>query len=462
MKDESLPMIPPSDRGQSHDEIAAEIADHLATAETELTKSGSAPEEARAAARKKFGDVEKIQKTCYWIQNGETVMLRWTLISLAAVLCILLSLSNFGNWRTQSQLADEMGKLSSELKAIAAAKQTPAAVPQPPEIGGILYSGSKDKPLANAEVMIMRTDGNVVRRTMTNTQGEYHSGPLDAGDYCITTKTTEAIPQPNTHWITQSKPLFIHAGSGNVSQNLDAKFPLARVKLRASRTLPQIRKEGKYLLTSRLGVYFVTPRLRYRKWTAADEMPPQWPVCFYEPGLTGGQGAMTASAVYQLRGGEEVDCIGMFAPGPTRVRAVLSFNIFPLDSSGKLLVVSTSSIQTSNNSLVPIPESYLNERGGTQWWNYPAGTAWATSLNQGKPAGNFRPERLEVTEDKLDTVEFREGGNRFQVEIPEGIELEIERVLEKTSKVEDFTKMVEDGLLERLLKLKRVDDSNTK
>ena len=114
MKDESLPLIPPGDRGQSRDEIAAEIADHLAAAEAELTKSGSAPGEARSTARKKFGDVEKIQKTCYWIQNGETIMLRWTLIALASAICLLLALSVFGNWRSQSQLAQEMGKLSTE------------------------------------------------------------------------------------------------------------------------------------------------------------------------------------------------------------------------------------------------------------------------------------------------------------------------------------------------------------
>ena len=133
MKDESLPLIPPGDHGQTRDEIAAEIADHLAAAEADLTKRGVVAAEAREAARKKFGDVEKIQKTCYWIQNGETIMLRWTLVALASVLCILLGLSVLGNWRSQSQLADEMGKLSAELKALAAARQAPPPVPQPPE-----------------------------------------------------------------------------------------------------------------------------------------------------------------------------------------------------------------------------------------------------------------------------------------------------------------------------------------
>ena len=164
MNERDLSLPDPRGAGRSQDEIAAEIADHLAAAEAELTKTGTAREQARAAARQKFGDVEKIQKTCYWIQNGETIMLRWTLVSLAAVLCILLGLSVLGNWRTQSQLAEQVGKLSEELKAMAAAKQTPPAAPQPPEITGMIYAGSKNKPAADAKVTILRADGSVVRR----------------------------------------------------------------------------------------------------------------------------------------------------------------------------------------------------------------------------------------------------------------------------------------------------------
>src|SRR3954471_21683772 len=147
MKDQSLPLTLRGNHGQSRDEIAAEIADHLAAAEEELQNRGLAADRAREAARKKFGDVEKIKQTCYWIQNGETIMLRWTLVSLAAVLCILLGLSVFANWRTQTQLADQMGKLSEELRTISAAKQTPPPAPQPPEITGVIYAGSKDKPM---------------------------------------------------------------------------------------------------------------------------------------------------------------------------------------------------------------------------------------------------------------------------------------------------------------------------
>ncbi|MBC7855324.1 MAG: carboxypeptidase regulatory-like domain-containing protein, partial [Pirellulaceae bacterium] len=181
MKDESFPLTQPSDCGQSRDEIAAEIADHLVAAEAEMTKRGATTDEAQAAARQKFGDVEKIKQTCYWIQNGETIMLRWTLVSLAAVLCILLGLSVLGNWRTQSHLADEMGKLSAELIALAAAKQPPPPAPQPPEITGMIYAGSKDKPVAGASVAILRGDGTVVRRTTCDEKGNYHSGPLEAG-----------------------------------------------------------------------------------------------------------------------------------------------------------------------------------------------------------------------------------------------------------------------------------------
>src|SRR5258706_15277437 len=150
MKEHDASLPSPRPEGQSRDEIAAEIADHLAAAEEELQNRGLASDQAREAARKKFGDVEKIKQTCYWIQNGETIMLRWTLVSLAAVLCILLGLSVFANWRTQTQLAEQVGKLSEELKAMAAAKQSPPPALLPPEITGVIYAGSKDKPVANA------------------------------------------------------------------------------------------------------------------------------------------------------------------------------------------------------------------------------------------------------------------------------------------------------------------------
>ena len=102
MNQRDLSLPGPHDERQSRDEIAAEIADHLASSAAELTKGGAAAEEAHTAARKKFGDVAQITKACYWIHNGETIMLRWTLVSLAAVLCILLGLSVLGNWRSQS------------------------------------------------------------------------------------------------------------------------------------------------------------------------------------------------------------------------------------------------------------------------------------------------------------------------------------------------------------------------
>src|SRR5258706_10724791 len=192
MKEHDASLPSPRPEGQSRDEIAAEIADHLAAAEEELQNRGLASDQAREAARKKFGDVEKIKQTCYWIQNGETIMLRWTLVSLAAVLCILLGLSVFANWRTQTQLADQMGKLSEELRTIAAAKQTPTPAPQPPEITGVIYKGNKEEALSGRSVAIRKSDGTVLRRTNTDERGVYHSGPLEAGDYCVTANLEDA------------------------------------------------------------------------------------------------------------------------------------------------------------------------------------------------------------------------------------------------------------------------------
>lgn len=453
MKDESFPLTPPGDQGRTHDEIAAEIADHLAAAEAELTKSGTSPENAHEAARKKFGDVEKIKQTCYWIQNGETIMLRWTLISLAAVLCILLGLSVLGNWRTQSQLADEMGKLSAELKSLAAAKQIPPPVQPPPEITGVIYAGSKDTPVSKAEVTIRRTDGSIVRRTKCDEAGKYSSGPLDAGDYCITTKTQNSLRRDLA---TQSQPLFLYAGSGDVPLDLDARFHRAGLKISVSRTLPQIRKQGKYLIASRLHVYLYLSRMRSKAWTAAEESPIGWPVYAIDPApLPGPQTNNNLSAVFNLKTDEEADFFGAIPTGPTRLWGALSLNVFPLNEKGSLL---TTELEIGGGRpgiaglFQQTPEGMLDANGGMQWWQHPAGNAWLTKLYGKKvPAYQIRP--FEIDDSKLADIDLREGITRLRAEIPEGIEQEIEQAIEKTTDPEEFAALIEKGLLTRPVKL---------
>lgn len=477
MKDESLPLIPPRDHGQSHDEIAAEIADHLAAAEADLTKRGIAAGEAREAARKKFGDVEKIQKTCYWIQNGETIMLRWTLVALASVLCILLGLSVLGNWRTQSQLADEMGKLSAELKSLAAAKQTPPPALQSPEITGVIYAGSKDKPLAGVDVAIVRTDATVIRRATCDVHGKYKSGALEPGDYCVVTQIHDA-PQVFSRWLVQSQPMLVHSGSGTIEANLDVAYRAGSLKIAASRPLPEIRRSGKYLLTSRLRIWITPTRRRHHLWIAKEAIPSSWPVyCqgWKRSGFAGEEGlswndenhsqSYNTSSTLQLKDttvrevrdwfGQSVE---LYPAGDTPISAGLQFDVFPLDADDKII------ISAARKDQLPLPLTSL--RDGNQyhveaaileeprtWSTLMTGGAWLDKLSGFQPQSNLRnpPVRDQMAKHDIE-IKDREF-TLVRAEIPEGVEQEVEKAIESALTPEQFAEFVNKGLLTRPVKL---------
>ena len=472
MKDESLPLNPPSDRGQSRDEIAAEIADHLAAAEAELTKRGVAADEARATARQKFGDVEKIQKTCYWIQNGETIMLRWTLIALASVLCVLLGLSVLGNWHTQSQLADEMGKLSAELKALAAAKQTPSPVPQPPEITGVIYAGSKDKPVAGASVAVLRADCTVVRRVVCDKSGIYRSGPLEPGDYCITSPIIGDLPK-NADWVAQSEPIFLHLGSGNIRQDLDLAYHSGGIKLVADRPLPELRQEGKYLIKSRIETYVKPFRRRQTLWTPAQNTPPAWPIYCnpVNPGVSESRGRggidsgkiRSAHSVLQLD--EEKTAYVQENPGQTAIRfplgktdigVCLVLTVLPIDEQGNVLlsqqrINGVAKLRAFNpmaqGAQSPIPWAKLDDN--SLWFLLSDGQPWMQHIAGTKPYTRSGPEpppqqSIEIREEQFTTL---------HVEIPKGLEAEIQKAVDETTEVQQFADLVNRGLLQRHLKI---------
>ena len=61
-------------------------------------------------------------------------------------------------------------------------------------------------------------------------------------------------------FVTQSEPIFLHSGSGNLSVSLDTAYHSGAVKIVANRQLPELRKEGKYRILSRLSVAVDTNR----------------------------------------------------------------------------------------------------------------------------------------------------------------------------------------------------------
>lgn len=481
MRDDSLPLPPPTGSSKGHDEIATEIADHLAAAEAELTKRGIAADDAKSAARKKFGDVEKIQKTCYWIQNGETIMLRWTLIALASVLCVLLGLSVLGNWRTQSQLADEMGKLSAELKALAAAKQTPPPVPQPPEITGVIYAGSKDKPLAGASVAILRADATIVRRTNCDKNGVYHSGPLEPGDFAVTTPI-QAAPPCYADLIAQSQPIFLHHLSGNIALDLDAAYHAGGLKISVNRKLPEARKEGSYLILSRLSLFVVRSRQRTRPWIPKEQNPTGWPI-YCDPvfpertadafNAWGGNidGISPSSNIFFLNPGEECEYLdqglhekAILPPGETEIQPTLLLSILPLDERGEVVMpidryrelqtrartlpkLDTGSRENSKSK--SIPSAAIEKLDGYAWSLLYGGDLWVSKLRGFRAVDRMyhAPKSLPRQNANVKDGQF----TRIVVEIPDGIEDEIQKVIESTPEPEKFEKASREGLLRRPL-----------
>jgi hypothetical protein len=476
MRDDSLPLPPPTGPAQTHDEIAAEIADHLATAEAALTKSGSAPEEARSAARKNFGDVEKIQKTCYWIQNGETIMLRWTLIVLASVLCVLLGLSVLGNWRTQSQLADEMGKLSAELKALAAAKETPPPAPQPPEITGTIYAGSKDKPLSGASVAVLKADSTVVRRVICDKAGVYRSGPLQPGDYCVTSPIIGA-PQKISAWDVQSEPVYLHQGSGTVTQNLDPVYHCGGIKIVASRPLPEVLQEGKYLIKSRIETAVKPFRRRQTLWTPAQSSPPAWPIYCnpVNPGISEARGrggspsdrVQSAYSVFTLSK-ERIGIVqeyteqndARFPVGKTDIAVSLYLTVLPVDDKGDVLLSQQRVRDVPHlRGLIPAddvkrfyPFPWFKLEDKSVWHLISDGQPWLEHIAGAKPYSRSGPELP-----PQQSIEIREGQfTTLYVEIPEGVEREIQKAIEEATEVQKFADLVNGGLLQRRLKVAEI------
>lgn len=256
-------------------QIDAEIADHLATGAEQLAAQGASADEARRKVHEKFGDTAAIGRRCYWIKQGDTLMLRGAFIALIVVLCLALAVTTIGGWQAQSRMAVQMNVLSEQLKALAERSPQPP-VEQPLEVAGKVYVGTPDQPATEAEVIISRVDdGEIVRRVMTDKRGKYRSGPLAAGDYTLQSKVQPAgVYRPRG---VQTAPVYVYPGVESPRVDLDVAWNFGRIQIESSRPLPKLEVEGKYTIESRLFVKVFTNCRRRYFWTAAYDMPPVWP-----------------------------------------------------------------------------------------------------------------------------------------------------------------------------------------
>ena len=168
------------------DELRAELDDHLATSRAQLQAQGADSKEAEQLAAKRFGDVEQIRRRCWWIQNGDQVMLRTASTLLFVLIGLGLVALGIGGWRMQATFADRMDQLTQQLSNMNATQKTlldSQQARQQLEIEGVAYVGDESRPAAGAEVQIGRfPDKTIVRRLRVGSDGRFRSGHLPAGD----------------------------------------------------------------------------------------------------------------------------------------------------------------------------------------------------------------------------------------------------------------------------------------
>src|SRR4029079_9928920 len=179
------------------DQLAAEIADHLAAAADDLVRRGEAEDQAARMAIARFGDVARIKRQCWWIHNGEDVMFRTAGIVLLSLLTIGVAVVGFGGWQLQRNLASRTEELSGQLASLTTTQQAMLAQQRPPEITGLAYLGDPSKPAKDVEIKVfrfsdetpsnmgMQASGVGMRRLRTDALGHFDSGILQSGEYCL-------------------------------------------------------------------------------------------------------------------------------------------------------------------------------------------------------------------------------------------------------------------------------------
>jgi type II secretory pathway pseudopilin PulG len=268
-------------------QIEAEIADHLATSAEQLEAQGAHSDDARRISQEKFGDPAAIGRRCYWIKQGDYLMFRTAVILLLTVVCLVLALAVFSSWRSQRQTAEQMVMLAEQLKAIAEQQRTASTTgaspePKPLEITGNVFVGTPDKPAANTEVMICRvSDGEVIRRLTTASDGTFQSGPLTAGDYTLLAKVARL---PWGAFGLQTTPIYVYPGGvPNSHATIDIVYSSGRIGAKLSRPLPKLKVDGKYIIESRLYVAAMSSSAQLSRWTAARPTPDRWPIYIEDP-----------------------------------------------------------------------------------------------------------------------------------------------------------------------------------
>ncbi len=175
-------------------DIAAELADHLAESTAAARVKGLNEEQAKAHAAGRFGDVAAILRQCWWIKKGDAIMFRSAAIILGCICVIGLFAVAYSAWRIEASFTDQMGALSgqlAELNQTLTNNNANNALAQPvdnrPQITGKLYLGDPSVPAVGAEVEVWdaKSMDAPVREIRTDENGNYEIRDLPDGVFFL-------------------------------------------------------------------------------------------------------------------------------------------------------------------------------------------------------------------------------------------------------------------------------------
>ncbi len=230
------------------EQLAAEIADHLASAASDQVRRGQSEEQAAQLAQQRFGNVARIKRQVWWIHNGEEVMYRTVGIALLALLTIGVAVVGFGGWQMQHNLSVRTEELSAKLETLTATQEAMLAQQRPPDVSGIAYLGDPSRPAKDVEIQVYRfseepatvsrgavtASGVVTRRFRTDAQGRFDSGTLPSGAYCLLAPLLDPEGKSDANDLLfsrlQSQPLYLFTGLGKSTVDLNLLAP-ARLTL---------------------------------------------------------------------------------------------------------------------------------------------------------------------------------------------------------------------------------------
>lgn len=291
---------------ESFDEqLAAEIADHLAAAADDLVRRGEAEDQAARMAIARFGDVARVKRQCWWIHNGEDVMFRTAGIALLSLLTIGVAVVGFGGWQLSRNLASRTEELSGQLASLAATQEAMLAQQRPPEITGRAYLGDPSKPAKDVEIQVfrfadeppsnmgMQASGVVMRRLRTDALGHFDSGILQSGEYCLLGPLLNPEGEVNENELLftklQSRPLYLTAGVGKSEVEFNVEAP-ARIRLSVDNIPNSLTIAGKEVrVFVQLSVMTDGVQLFERRPVPPNDQPPRngWPLPLPGPPNTG-------------------------------------------------------------------------------------------------------------------------------------------------------------------------------